>query len=88
MSLQASKCDEYSVPQEVRLTPLELVDDFVASLRAAGTAAWKEGRSVVVEDGAGMEPELRLELLFFLRTWALAHPELAFELVENGADMR
>jgi hypothetical protein len=76
------------MPQEVRLTPFELVDDFVASLRAAGTAARKVGRSVVVEDGADMEPEGRLELLFFLRTWALSHPELAFEVVENGADGR
>ena len=88
MSPQAPKCDEYSVPQEVRLTPLELVDDFVATLQAVGTSARKEGRSVVVEDGAGTERERRLELLFFLRTWALSHPELAFEVVENGADGR
>jgi hypothetical protein len=69
------------VPQEVRLTPLELVDDFIAVLRAAGTPARKRGRVVVVEDDA--VPERRLELLFFLRTWALSHPDLAFEVRER-----
>jgi hypothetical protein len=35
---------------------------------------------VVVEDEADAEPEQRLELVFFLRTWALSHPDLAFEV--------
>jgi hypothetical protein len=35
---------------------------------------------VLVEDEADAEPEQRLELVFFLRTWALSHPELAFEV--------
>ena len=71
------------VPQEVRLSPPELVDDFVAVLRDAGQAVRKRGRVVIVEDEADAEPERRLELVFFLRTWALSHPELAFE-VEDG----
>lgn len=71
------------MPQEVRLTPLELVDDFIAVLRDAGTPARKRGRVVVVDDDAGAEPERRLELLFFLRTWALSHPDLAFEVRER-----
>ena len=68
------------MPQEVRLTPPELVDDFVAVLRDAGKAARKRGRVVLVEDDLDAEPEERLELVFFLRTWALSHPELAFEV--------
>jgi hypothetical protein len=55
------------VPQEVRLTPPELVDDFV-----------------VIDDEVDAEPEQRLELVFFLRTWALSHPDLAFD-VQDGA---
>ena len=76
-------CDEYVVPQEIRLTPPELVDDFVAVLRDAGKAVRKCGRVVVVEDEADAAPEQRLELIFFLRTWALSHPDLAFE-VQDG----
>ena len=68
------------VPQEVRLSPPELVDDVVAVLRDAGKAVRKRGRLVIVEDDADAEPEQRLELVFFLRAWALAHPELAFEV--------
>ena len=68
------------MPQEVRLTPPELVDDLVAVLRDAGKAVRKRGRVVVVEDEADAEPEQQLELVFFLRTWALSHPELAFEV--------
>ena len=71
------------MPQEVRLTPHELMDDFVAVLRAAGTPARKRGRVVVVDDDADAAPERRLELLFFLRTWALSHPDLAFEVRER-----
>jgi hypothetical protein len=69
------------VPQEVRLTPPDLVDDVVAVLREAGAIAKKRGRVVVVDDDA-VEPERRLELVFFLRAWAAAHPDLAFEVVE------
>ena len=72
------------MPQEVRMTPLELVDDLVAVLRNVGTPARKRGRVVVVEDDVDEEPERRLELLFFLRTWALAHPDLAFEVLDRG----
>lgn len=68
------------MPQEVRLTPPELVDDFVAVLRDAGKGVRKRGRVVLVEDETDAEPEQRLELVFFLRTWALSHPELAFEV--------
>jgi hypothetical protein len=68
------------VPQEVRLSPPELVDDFVAVLRDAGKAVRKRGRVVIIEDDAAAEPEQRLELVFFLRTWALSHPELAFDV--------
>jgi hypothetical protein len=71
------------VPQEVRLSPPELVDDFVASLRDAGTLARKRGRVVVVGDDADAEPEQHLELVFFLRTWALSHPELAYEVLDS-----
>jgi hypothetical protein len=71
------------VPQEVRLSPPELVDDLVAVLRDAGKAVRKRGRVVIVEDDAAAEPEQRLELVFFLRTWALSHPELAFEVQEG-----
>jgi hypothetical protein len=70
------------VAQEVRLTPYELVDDFVAVLRDAGTAARRRGRVVVIDDDEDAEPERHLELLFFLRTWALAHPELAYEVLD------
>jgi hypothetical protein len=70
------------VPQEVRLTPYELVDDFVAVLRDAGTAARKRGRVVVIDDEEDAEPERHLELVFFLRTWALSHPDLAFEVLD------
>jgi hypothetical protein len=83
MSWESAKCDEWGVPQEVRLMPAELVDDFVAVLRDAGTPARKRGRVVVVEDDADAEPERRLELLFFLRTWALSHPELAYEFLDS-----
>ena len=71
------------MPQEVRLTPHELVDDFVAVLRDAGTAARKRGRVVVIDDDEDAEPERHLELLFFLRTWALSHPELAYEVLDS-----
>lgn len=70
------------MPQEVLLTPLELVDDLVAVLRDAGTAARRRGRVVVIDGDEDAEPESYLELLFFLRTWALAHPELAYEVLE------
>ena len=72
------------VPQEVRLTPRELVDDFVADLREAGTPARKRGRVVVVGDEADAEPERHLELVFFLRTWALSHPGLAYEVLDSS----
>jgi hypothetical protein len=77
------------VPQQVRLTPPELANDFVACLQDTGTPARKRGRFVVIEDDEG-EPsaERGLELLFFLRSWALSHPGLAFELVENCAEKR
>jgi hypothetical protein len=84
MSPGVRGCDKWGVPQEVRLTPPELVDDFIAVLRDAGKAVRKRGRVVVVEDEADAEPEQRLELVFFLRTWALSHPDLAFE-VQDGA---
>jgi hypothetical protein len=71
------------VPQEVRLTPHELVDDFVAVLQEAGTTARRRGRMVVIDDDEDAEPERQLELLFFLRTWALSHPDLAFELLDS-----
>jgi hypothetical protein len=70
------------VPQEVRLSPPDLIDDFVAVLREAGAAARKRGRVVVVDDDPD-EPERRLELVFFLRTWALSHPELAYEVCDS-----
>ena len=73
---------EWGVPQEVRLTPPELADDFIAVLLNAGTPARKRGRVVVVGDDADAEPERHLELLFFLRTWALSHPDLAFEVLD------
>jgi hypothetical protein len=38
---------------------------------------------VVVGDEPDAESERSLELLFFLRTWALAHPDLAFEIRER-----
>jgi hypothetical protein len=76
------------VPQHIRLTPPALADDFVSSLRAAGASAVRRGRTVVIDDLEGGEPEGRLELLFFLRTWALSHPGLAFELVENVGEPR
>jgi hypothetical protein len=76
------------VPQHIRLTPPALADEFVSSLRAAGASARRRGRTVVVDDSAIVEPEGRLELVFFLRTWALSHPGFAFELVENGAKPR
>ena len=66
----------------MRLTPPELVDDLVAVLRAAGMSARKRGRVVVVGDDADSEPERHFELVFFLRTWALAHPELAYEVLD------
>ena len=72
------------MPQEVRLTPPELVDDFVAVLRDAGKAVRKRGRVVVVEDEADAEPEQQLELVFFLRTWALSHPDFAFEVQDDA----
>lgn len=72
------------MPQEVRLTPRELVDDFVADLRDAGTPARKRGRVVVVGDEADAEPERHLELVFFLRTWALSHPGLAYEVLDSS----
>jgi hypothetical protein len=52
-------------------------------LRDAGKAVRKCGRVVVVEDEADAEPEQRLELVFFLRTWALSHPGLAFEIQDD-----
>jgi len=38
---------------------------------------------VIVEDDVDDEPERHLELLFFLRTWALSHPELAYEVLDS-----
>jgi hypothetical protein len=77
------------VPQQVRLTPPEFVNDFVTCLQGAGAQARRKGRFVVVEDDEGEPPaERELELLFFIRSWALSHPGLAFELVENGAKKR
>ena len=59
------------------------MDDFVAVLRDAGKAVRKRGGVVLVEDETDAEPEQRLELVFFLRTWALSHPELAFEVQDS-----
>jgi hypothetical protein len=59
------------------------VDDFVAVLRDAGTLARRRGRVVVVEDDVDAEPERHLELVFFLRTWAISHPELAYEVLDS-----
>jgi hypothetical protein len=53
-------------------------------LRDAGKAVRKRGRVVVIDDEVDAEPEQRLELVFFLRTWALSHPDLAFD-VQDGA---
>jgi hypothetical protein len=77
------------VPQEVRLSPPEFVDEFVACLRGIGTPARRMGPAVVVEDDV-TEPEIerRVELLFFLRSWALSHPGLAFEVVDNSSRAR
>jgi hypothetical protein len=83
MSPAPAQCDEWGVPQEVRLTSPELVDELVAALRDAGTPVRKRGRVVVVGDEPDAESERSLELLFFLRTWALAHPDLAFEIRER-----
>jgi len=54
-----------------------------------GKQARRMGGSVVVEDDV-TEPEIerRLELLFFLRSWALSHPGLAFEVVDNSITPR
>jgi hypothetical protein len=77
------------VPQEVRLSPPEFVDEFVACLRGIGTPARRRGGAVVVEEDV-TEPEIerRLELVFFLRSWALSHPGLAFEVVDNSSRAR
>ena len=71
------------MPQEVHLTLPELVDDLVASLRDAGTPAHKRGRVVVVGDEGDAEQERHFELVFFLRTWALSHPDLAYEVLDS-----
>ena len=71
------------MPQEVRLSPPELVDDFVAVLKDVGTAARRRGRVVVIDDEEDAEPERHLELVFFLRTWALSHPDLAYEVLDS-----
>ena len=83
-----AECDEYRVPHHVLLTDARLADELVASLREAGTPAHKRGHRVIVGDGAVSEPEGRLELLFFLRTWALTRPGVAFEVVDKGAETR
>jgi hypothetical protein len=70
------------VPQALRLSPRELTDEIVASLTQVGTSVRRKGHLVVVEDSADSEPEGRLELLFFLRSWALSHPEFRFELLD------
>jgi len=77
------------VPQEVRLSPPEFVDEFVACLRGIGKQARRMGGLVIVEDDV-TEPEIErhLELLFFLRSWALSHPGLAFEVVDNSITPR
>jgi hypothetical protein len=80
MSCASAQCDEWGVPQEIRLTPPELADELVAALRDAGMPARKRGRAVIIGDEPDAESERSLELLFFLRTWALAHPDLAFEI--------
>jgi hypothetical protein len=82
MSAGSARCDEYGVPQTLRLSPPELADEVAASLTKAGTPARRKGHLVVVDDAADLEPEGRLELLFFLRSWALSHPEFRFELVD------
>ena len=38
---------------------------------------------MIVDDEAEPKPEQRLELVFFLRTWALSHPDLAFEIQDT-----
>jgi hypothetical protein len=64
------------------------VNDFVACLQGTGTPARKRGRFVVIDDDGEPPVERELELLFFLRSWALSHPGLAFELVDNSQDLR
>jgi hypothetical protein len=71
------------VPQLVRLTPSDLVDEFLAALKAAGTPARKGGRVVVVGDDGDAEPERRLELLFFVRAWALSHPGVVYKFLDT-----
>jgi hypothetical protein len=74
------------MPQEVHFGAPEHADDFLASLQELGTNARKVGRRVVVDDVDGGSPgETMLELLFFLRAWALLHPGSGFELVEQDA---
>ena len=84
MSWNRRECDEWTVPQEVRLTPPDRLDDVVAVLRAAGASAKKSGRIVLVDHDDG-EPAGRLELLFFLRAWAVSHPGGAVEVVESAS---
>ena len=76
------------MPQHIRVTPPALADEVVSALRAAGATARRRGSVVVLDDSAIAELEGRLELHFFLRTWALSHPDFAYELVENGAERR
>jgi hypothetical protein len=72
------------VAHEVRLSDPAAVPELLEALREAHANASPRGRAAIVvadEDvGSG------LELRFFLRAWANAHPGLDFELAEVQED--
>ena len=62
----------------VRISDPDAVDELLATLRSEQTAVSRQGsRTLIVTHS---DDDLPIELLFFLKAWALSHPTLEVEL--------
>jgi hypothetical protein len=62
----------------VRVSDPDAVDELLATLRSVQTAVrCRDRRTLIVTHS---DDDLEIELLFFLKAWALSHPTLEVEL--------
>jgi hypothetical protein len=66
------------MPYVVRVSDRAAADDLVESLSATTTKLRRRGARTI--EVAGADEDLWTELQFFLRAWALSHPDVQVEL--------